>query len=97
MMTRPPLKDSRTATSILLKWRRWRKPVDGGDGPVEGYMVYYREFGEDQWHSKRTEDTRVTVSNLAEDTWYTVKVSPIHKENIEGFPSPELNISTCGR
>ena len=34
--------ESRDAASISIRWRRWRKAFDEGDGPVSGYMVYYR-------------------------------------------------------
>ncbi len=91
-----PRKQVRNAQSVSLKWRRWRKPVDAGDGPVEGYIIYFRAHGHTEWSSIRVDNTQYTVKKLQPNTFYTFKISPIHKDGFEGFPSPELNVTTCG-
>ena len=95
-MSRPPRQDSRTETSISIRWRSWQKPIDSGDGPVDAYIVYYRAKGESSWQSMRLNDLSATLTDLAVDTQYAIKISPIHRQGFEGFPSPELNVSTCG-
>ena len=98
MMKSAPRKEGRNAQTVSLRWKRWRKPVDGGDGPVSGYIVYYRAKGASEWSSDRVagRTTRYVVKDLQPNTFYTFKVSPIHQEGFEGFASPELNVTTCG-
>ena len=40
-LSRPARLRKRTASSLSIDWPAWSKPVDYGDGPVDGYILEY--------------------------------------------------------
>ncbi len=96
---RPPKQFARDATSVSLRWRRFRKHRDQGDGPVTSYLIYYA-LAQDgtgaEYRSTRPSDNRGTVPDLEPDTTYQFMVVPVHETGIVGLGSPTINVSTCG-
>jgi len=95
-LTLPPMKVSRDAHSVTIRWARWRRSRDIGTGPVDGYFVYYRAIGEESWTKLRVGSTRLNIGALLEHTGYTITIIPIHRDGYVGYTGPELNVSTCG-
>ena len=98
-LTKPPKETSRDAHSVSLRWRRWRRPRDEGDGPVTSYLIYYGEVADSatgDWQSVRAPGLSATVSDLEANTYYQFKILPVHEDGFVGYGSPVVNVSTCG-
>lgn len=87
----------RTATSLTVQWREWKQGPDRGSGPVTGYVLYYRSLNASQWMSVGPNITKQwTISGLASNQQYEVKVAAVHQIGIGGPPSPAVSVKTCG-
>ncbi|XP_070562285.1 angiopoietin-1 receptor-like [Ptychodera flava] len=42
------------ATQVTVTWQRWTVEDDIGDGPVESYKVYYKQYDSDNWNFHRS-------------------------------------------
>ena len=95
-LSQPPTVASRNATSITVHWTAWQNPPDTGDGPVEGYFLYYRPLWDLTWSTVRVAGLGTTVDELEASRAHQFRVLPIHRDGFVGFGSPPLNVSTCG-
>jgi len=88
---------NRTATSLTVNWRDWKAGPERGSGPVSGYVLYYKPLDSTQWLSTQPNITRpFTVSGLASNQQYSVKVAAVHQSGAIGSPSPNISEKTCG-
>ena len=93
----PPKAKSRGLNSVTLRWTKWERFKDAGEGPVTGYRVFYKHQNmTGNWRKKRVTTHEVVIDSLMENEVYVFKVAPIHRDGFEGYPGPEAIIRTCG-
>ncbi|CAF0817484.1 unnamed protein product, partial [Didymodactylos carnosus] len=81
-----------TSSNVTLTWE---KPTSDGGGPITGYWVEKKEQGTDKWapvNLSPTQNTKLTVPNLAEDHTYEFRVIA---ENEAGKGNPSETSKPC--
>jgi len=97
VMRRRPVIQSRNATSVTVRWRKWMNAPSSGMGPVVGYIVYYRSHNETDWkHLPQTRSGMLTVRGLEASQRYEICVSAVHQTGLIGPQSPPAETTTCG-
>eukprot|EP00057_Strongylocentrotus_purpuratus_P012793 XP_011667267.1 PREDICTED: uncharacterized protein LOC105439694 [Strongylocentrotus purpuratus] len=95
-LTRPPLIQGTTPTSITLSWDRWMAEVDIGDPPIIGYNVYYKEALPDSSPWIRLDrgialDLSQMIDGLSPDRDYLFGVSAV--KDGDGGEGPLKNVT----
>ncbi|XP_033097928.1 sushi, nidogen and EGF-like domain-containing protein 1 [Anneissia japonica] len=76
-----PIIDETNDTSVIVRWRPWDTDFgDRGDGPVIGYVIFYKKSHDRDW-SDRIDSTNVstqfTVKGLASNTEYELSIAAV--------------------
>ena len=90
-----PPETTATVDMVTLQWQEWEEGRDVGDGPINGYNVYYKEAGSDQDWTVVSRNDRLelseTIDGLTPDTDYVFAVS-VEREGTGGEGEP-LNVT----
>ena len=103
-LSHPPMIVSRTRDSITVRWSKWHKPIDQGDGPVTHYQIKYRLTTSQSWDDIKIDDTSGSLPTMEAELTklksgnafrYEIAIVPIRKDGLIGVASPPIESSTC--
>lgn len=93
-----PVKEFADLSTITISWLAWNETIDEGNGPVVGYMPYYKETRENDWIQGDMVSSELlffTALNLKPGILYSFSVAAVREgDGCEGAMSPRLNVAT---
>ncbi|RUS84017.1 hypothetical protein EGW08_008195, partial [Elysia chlorotica] len=106
-MSRPPIVESKSDTSIHLAWRQWDKTRgDTGDGDILSYSVFYSATDSNHkpkkaggpYYTNCSPECKFIIKDLMPNTEYNIFITTeINHAQGQGPPGPEIQVHTnCG-